>query len=153
MKMAKRRTPRFLRYYIRFMGQYAGAIVISFVLITSLAAYLVSGLGLRIDFKDLLPEGQPSVVALNNILKRTSGMGTLNIAIESDDVNASKRLAINIVREIQKKMRSDIHSIDYSFAPIRDFFKANGALYLSLDELDQLGITLKTAIDNERIKA
>jgi uncharacterized protein len=141
------------RRYGAFIERHAGAIAIAFLAITGLFTLSVRHLELHTDFEDLLPEGQPSVVTLRQIMKRVGGMGTLNVAIESPDKEASKRFVDDLVVALRSKMSSKLHSIDYTMAPIRKFYEKNGILYLSLEELRELDQALADAIHEAKLKA
>jgi uncharacterized protein len=142
------RTERFAA----FVERRAGTIVLAFLLITVGFGFSLRQLVLQTDFEDLLPEGQPSVVAFREINKRVGGMGTLNVAIESPDPAASKRFLEDLVKALRQKMAPQLHSIDYTVAPVRRFYEKNGVLYLSLDELKQIDQALGDAIQKAKLR-
>ena len=58
------------------------AVVVAFALLVGLAARPALHLRLVTDFADLLPQNQPSVVELRNILARTRGLSSLYVVLE-----------------------------------------------------------------------
>ncbi len=145
-------TPR-ARRYARFLEQHAGKIVVAFLLLTGFFALSLRKLELRTSFEDLLPDGQPSVKALEEIVRRVGGVGTLNVAIESTDKEASKRFARDLVAALQSKLGKELQTIDWTMAPVRRFFEKNGVLYLKTEELRELESTLAEAIRKAKLKA
>jgi uncharacterized protein len=131
----------------------AGAILVLFLLITTGLGLSLRRLALRTSFEDLLPKGQPSVVALHQIMNRMGSMGTLNVVIQSSHPEASKHFAKDLVAALQTKMAGDLQSVDYTVAPIRRFYEKNGVLYLSKKELQELDRTLADAIRQAKLKA
>lgn len=138
--------------YAAFLQRRAGTITVLFVLVTGLFTLSLRRLVLQTDFEDLLPEGQPSVVAYRQIAKRVGGLGTLNVAIESSEPAASRRLLEDLVKALRQKMASQLHSIDYTVAPIRRFYEKNGVLYLSVEELEQIDRALADAIHRAKLR-
>lgn len=141
------------RRYARFLERHAGKIVVAFLLLTGFFAVSLRKLELRTSFEDLLPDGQPSVKALEEIVRRVGGVGTLNVAIESNDKEASKRFARDLVGALQSKLGNELQTIDWTMAPVRRFFEKNGVLYLKTEELRELESTLAEAIRKAKLKA
>jgi hypothetical protein len=139
--------------YARFIERHAGAVIVGFLLLTAFFALSLRRLELRTSFEDLLPDGQPSVTALHEIVERVGGVGTLNVAIESEDKEASKRFARDLAAALQIRMAKDLHTIDWTMAPVRRFFEKNGVLYLKTEELRELESTLTEAIRRAKLKA
>jgi hypothetical protein len=131
----------------------AGLIVATFLGLTICFALAARHLELRTDFKNLLPDGQPSVVALEELMRRVGGLGTLNLAIESTDLRASKRFVEDLVAVIRARLGEDIHSIDYTVAPIRRFYERYGSLYLATGDLRQIDEELAQAIHRAKLRA
>jgi uncharacterized protein len=136
-----------------FVERRAGTILILFLLITAGLGLTLRKLELRTSFEDLLPKGQPSVVALHQIMNRMGSMGSLNVVIQSSHPEASKRFAKDLVAALQTKMAGDLQSVDYTVAPIRRFYEKNGVLYLSKSELKELDRVLADAIRQAKLKA
>jgi predicted RND superfamily exporter protein len=145
-------TPR-ARRYASFIQRRAPAIVLGFLLVTAALALSLRRLELRTDFEDLLPEGQPSVVALREIVARVGGVGTLNVVIESDDKAAARRFADHLAAALETRMAKELRSIDYTMAPIRSFFDKNGVLYLSVEELRELDRGIAAAVKQAKLRA
>ncbi len=144
--------PRASRY-AAFVKRRAALISVAFVLITAAFAFSLRKLELRTSFEDLLPEGQPSVIALRRIVERVGGVGTLNVVIETADPAAGKRFAKDLAAALHARMARELRSIDYTVAPIRRFFEKNGALYLSLAELAELERTLAETVRQAKLRA
>jgi uncharacterized protein len=129
------------------------AVTLAFLGLTVGAVLAVRRLELRTDFQDLLPEGQPSVLALRKIVERVGGVGTLNLAIESDDKQASKRFAEDLVAALRARLGHELQGIDYTTAPVRAFFRKNGALYLTPEDLRALDRSLAEAVRRAKLRA
>lgn len=151
MKIQDRINER-LRQYSDFIYRNATSVVIFFIIVTSISIYFTSRLRLVSDFVDLLPEHFRSVSDLKKIIERVGGTGNLFIAIESPDVKASQRFADDVVKILNEKYREQFRYIDYKVDDIKEFYEKNAALYMKLDELEDISDRLQRKINALKMK-
>jgi hypothetical protein len=106
--------------------------------ISVLGAWLALHLELRTRFDQLLPESQPSVVALRRVEKRTASAQTAMILLEGDDEAALRRLGDAIVPKMLALGPDVVASAEDGVHEARDFLRARGGLFLELGDLEKL---------------
>ncbi|MGB9600251.1 MAG: hypothetical protein ACPL7I_06840, partial [Myxococcota bacterium] len=141
-----------LNLYSDFIYKRATYVVLLFIIITGISIYYTSRLRLVSDFVDLLPQHFRSVTDLKKIIERVGGTGNLFIAIESPDVKASERFAEDVVKILNEKYRDNFRYIDYKVDDIREFYEKNAALYMSLDELEDISDRLERKVNAIKLK-
>ncbi|MGC8926381.1 MAG: efflux RND transporter permease subunit [Myxococcota bacterium] len=141
-----------LNLYSDFIYKRATYVVLLFIIITGISIYYTSRLRLVSDFVDLLPQHFRSVTDLKKIIERVGGTGNLFIAIESPDVKASERFAEDVVKILNEKYRDNFRYIDYKVDDIREFYEKNAALYMSLDELEDISDRLERKVNAIKMK-
>jgi predicted RND superfamily exporter protein len=110
------------------------AVVACCVLLAIPAALQVGRLELRTDFADLLPEGQPSVRGLSELMRRVGSISSLYVAIEGDPTRAGE-FAEALAGAARMRLRDEVTWVDYTTKPVQQFYEKHALLYLSLDEL------------------
>ena len=146
------RVNNFTKWYSNILYENATRVLIGFLIITLVSIYFTSKLRLVSDFVDLLPEHFRSVSDLKKIIERVGGTGNLYIAIESPDVKASERFAEDVVRLLKEKYRDKFRYIDYKIDEIKEFYERNAALYMSLDELEDISDRLHRKVNALKMK-
>ncbi len=138
--------------YSDFIYKNATYVIIIFLIITLIDIYFTSRLRLVSDFVDLLPEHFRSVSDLKKIIDRVGGTGNLFIAIESSDLKASQKFADDVVKLLKEKYSDKFRYIDYKIDDIKEFYEKNAALYMSLDELEDISDRLHRKINALKMK-
>src|SRR5215470_9343398 len=78
------KTSRAYRY-ASFIDRHRWPIMIGAFVLTAVSGWLASHLPLHGDFAYLLPQDAPSVVSLHELEKRVKNLGTVMVAVESND--------------------------------------------------------------------
>ena len=91
---------------------------------------------LHTDLRELLPQGAPTAVGLEELEKRLGGLASLSVVIHTDDFEAGKRFSDALVERLRTlppgtRVYGRIESE-------RAFFDAHGALYASTRDLAAL---------------
>ncbi|MCX7945129.1 MAG: MMPL family transporter [Deltaproteobacteria bacterium] len=141
-----------LERYSNFIYKNHNLLIIIFLILFVLSTYVTSKLRLVSDFVELLPEHFKSVSDLKKILERVGGTGNLFIAIESPDVKASQRFADDIVKLLRERYSDKFRYIDYKVDELKDFYEKNAALYMSLEELEDIYNRLNRKITAIKMK-
>src|SRR5262249_59591645 len=93
-------------------------------------------LPLRTEFSALLPEGQPSVVALRRLMERKPANAVVELGVASPSPEATRRFAGDLVRELRHTMPADlVREIDDDDGVLRSFVWKNRHLYAPLADL------------------
>lgn len=151
MEITKNLRERLVRYS-DFIYNHSNLIIVLFILLTGLSAFFTSRLSLISDFVNLLPDHFRSVSDLKKIIERVGGTGNLFIAIESPDVKASQRFADDVVELLRKNYSDKFRYIDHKIDDIKEFYEKNAALYMSLDELEDIYDRLQRKINALKMK-
>lgn len=143
----------------RFVGRYLRAvagrerialIVTLFTLAVSVVA--VSGLKLKSDLKELLPDNYQSVKELNKVLSRIGGVGSLIVVVESQDLSSNKRFMDDLAIELEKLPPGLIRYVSYKADDIRKFYEDHFLYYIDAPDLELIYERLKKRIDYEKIR-
>lgn len=110
--------------------------VVLVVLVTLVpAAILSGGLEVRTSFSELLPQSRPSVVELQRVRGRISGVSTLIVAVEGHDAESLERLIDELSPKIRELGPSFVTGVDQGSRDARGFVEAHKALYADLVDL------------------
>src|SRR4051794_3754075 len=102
------------------------------------AAGLASRLALRTNFAELLPSGDPAVVALERLARSLNGTSVLQLAIEGPDRAANLAFADALTRRLRTLPPEILASATYEIRAERQFFLDRRWLYVPLAELEKL---------------
>ena len=116
------------------------------------AAWTASQLSLKSDFKRLLPQDRPSVVTLDRIVKNVGGVGSLFIAIESEEPKASMRFIEDLVPKLRELPKKYVRYLEYNITDVRKFFTKNKYLFIDLEDLHKIHNRLARKIRYEKLK-
>lgn len=110
-------------------------LVLAVVLMVAVAA-LAYGRRIKIDtnLEALLAPSSPSVMALEELRQRQGSTDLLNIAVQSDDPAANRRLVEDILVRVRTWPEVERASIDRDYTAIRD----HALYYLELEDLQTL---------------
>lgn len=144
-----RRLFALLDRWTRFSVRRPRTILAVATAVVAVCILLATRLELKSDFIELLPTDSPSVVNLERLKNRVASYSTLTIAIESPDVEASKRFAEALVARLKTFPPERIRSIDYNIQALRDFYGDNKFLYADLPDLADFRDRLDQRIKEE----
>src|SRR5205823_1916587 len=87
---------------------------------------------------ELLPQGAPAAVGLQELEKRIGGLGSLAVVVRTDDLKAGERFVDALAAKMRALPCSMVSSVFYRIDEERDFFEAHGALYSEEKDLLQV---------------
>lgn len=111
--------------------------------------------GLELDpaWTALLPRDKPSVRDLERVGRRVSGLSTLTVVVQSDDSNALRRFAGDLVPRLQALGHENVRSIDWNVSAYEDFIAEHRHLYAEVDDLRVIRDALAARLEYERARA
>jgi len=136
--------------YHRFIGRRAGTVLLIAALITAVAAWFATRLGLRTAFTELLPSNDPGVVALHDTEARLPDLSLLLVGIHSPDPAANERYAEALTQKIRALPRNRPAIATYHIRDVKDFFERNKWLYASEDDLTEIRDRLRKEIGRRK---
>ena len=101
---------------------------------------------LRTDLRELLPQGAPSAVALQELERRVGGLASLAIVVRTDDLEAGERFVDALAARLRKLPPQLAARIFWRIDEEKAFFEAHGALYADLKDLQQMRDLLRDRI-------
>src|SRR5438132_9516924 len=101
---------------------------------------------LRTDLRELLPQGAPSAVALQELERRVGGLASLAIVVRTDDLEAGERFVDALAMRLRKLPPELVARIFWRIDEEKAFFEAHGALYADLKDLQQMRDLLRDRI-------
>ncbi|MBQ9225789.1 MAG: MMPL family transporter [Fibrobacter sp.] len=139
--MANKKTlpERFSNWYIPLICRHQYKALAFYLILAVLFAVPIlfkPGLKLDADLSHLLPEGTPSVKALEESYQRFGSTDKFMIAIQSEDVNLVVALQDSIADYIHKNWQGDFVSTQVDND--NQFFKDNALLYLPVKHLENI---------------
>jgi uncharacterized protein len=143
----------FFTKYINFLYRGRWPLALFFTLLFALSIFQASHLKLKSDFKELLPDNLQSIKDLNRILNRVGGEGSLIVAVESNNPDASIRFAKDFVAKVKQLPPGYVQTIDDNVADVKKFFEDNKYLYMDLEDIETLYNRLDRRIQQEKLKA
>lgn len=131
-----------------FVGRHYLVTLLIFIALASFFAVQAAKLKVHSDYAELLPKSYPSVIQLDRVVKKVGSLGNLIIVIKSQNFNAAKSFAEDMVKVLKDK--SFIKYIDFKFD--NTFFKDNALLYSDLETLRRIRRQVKERIVKEKQK-
>jgi predicted RND superfamily exporter protein len=129
---------RLLRQLAWLQLRKPAAVVLAVASIAAAGAWRASRLKLVTDFSDLLPQDQPSVVELGNILARTRGLSNVFVVLEGPDPLALRRIADDLVPRLAALGGPAVESARSGVQDARKFLMARAGMFLSDEELGEV---------------
>jgi uncharacterized protein len=129
--------------YVRALSRHDLAICVGALALFVVALLVAGRLRLRSDFRELLPQDDPELKALQKIGDRLGGRSTLVIAVEGPEPGANRRFAEALVANLQPLIGRDLSAIDYRADATKQFFEKNKILYADLADLRRADDNLK----------
>jgi predicted RND superfamily exporter protein len=139
MATKKSLPERFSNWYIPLICRHQYKALAFYLILAVLFAIPIlfkPGLKLDADLSHLLPEGTPSVKALEESYQRFGSTDKFMIAIQSEDVNLVVALQDSIADYIHKNWQGDFVSTQVDND--NQFFKDNALLYLPVKHLENI---------------
>jgi predicted RND superfamily exporter protein len=98
---------------------------------------------LRSDIEELLPRDAPSVVAIQELRARMSGLQYLGVVVAAEpraggDVRAGERLLDDLATRVRQYPRDLVSAVRTGYAPERAFVERHGAMLLDLADLQTI---------------
>ena len=84
---------------------------------------------LRTDLRELLPQGAPAAVALQELEKRIGGFSHLNIVVRTDDLGAGERFVDALGARLKELPPSLVAQVHWRVDAEKEFLDRHGALY------------------------
>lgn len=138
-----------LKYISRHPVKYSAWLILC--LIPSLI--LVQKLKINSDFKFLLPQNKPSVLAMDLLKeRRQESTQLLSIVLESDDKDLIVDSIDTLVPVLNTIDQTFIKKVNYTIADAKDFYEKNKYLYLDLEDLKTIRQRLNAKIKYEKLK-
>ena len=101
---------------------------------------------LRTDLRELLPNGAPAAVGLEELERRIGGLSSLAIVVRTDDLKSGERFVDALVAKIKQLPKSLVTRVFWRVDAERTFFEAHGALYAETSDLVQIRDALKARV-------
>ena len=139
MAQKKSLIERFSNWYIPLICKHQYKALAFYLVVALLCAIPIlfkPGLKLDADLSHLLPEGTPSVKALEESYQRFGSTDKFMIAIQSEDINLVVALQDSITDYIHKNWQGDFVSTQVDND--NQFFKDNALLYLPIKHLEHI---------------
>ena len=139
MAQKKSLIERFSNWYIPLICRHQYKALAFYLVVALLCAIPIlfkPGLKLDADLSHLLPEGTPSVKALEESYQRFGSTDKFMIAIQSEDINLVVALQDSITDYIHKNWQGDFVSTQVDND--NQFFKDNALLYLPIKHLEHI---------------
>jgi len=114
------------------------------------AGFLAWHLNLRTSFAELLPSGDPGVIALTKTQNRMGDLSLLLIGIKSPDKAANERYAELLTQKLRSMPGHVVSLATYHVRDVRGFFEKNKWLYVSEENLESIRDRLRTEISKRK---
>jgi predicted RND superfamily exporter protein len=138
VKLAPVLVTRILRQLAWHQLRRPVAVIFAVVMLAAAGIWRAQKLKLVTDFSDLLPQDQPSVVELGNILARTRGLSNVFVVLEGPDSQALRRVAAGLVPRLAAIGGPAVESARSGVQDARKFLMARAGLFLSNKDLGEL---------------
>ncbi|HKB76747.1 MAG TPA: MMPL family transporter, partial [Myxococcales bacterium] len=93
---------------------------------------------LRTDLRELLPQGAPAAVALQELERRVGGLASLSVVVRTDDLKAGERFVDALAARLSKLPSDVVARIFWRVDEEKAFFDAHGALYADRKDLEEV---------------
>lgn len=129
---------RLIRHLSLLQTRRPGWVIIAVALLATLGVWRASRLTLVTDFSDLLPQNQPSVVELRNILARTRGLSNVFVVLEGGDPAALREIADTLAPRLLAIGGPMVESARSGVLEARRFFVPRAGFFLAEKDLADL---------------
>ncbi len=148
-------TDRVWQGWARISHQHAGKLLglgVA-VLLASLpwAAQLYGNL--HTDIRELLPQGAPAAVALDELEHRIDGLSSLTLVVQADEPKQGQAFVDALAKQIRQLPAGMLSRVDADLKQEQAFSHAHGALYADTSDLQTIADGLQKRKDEARKKA
>ncbi len=98
---------------------------------------------LRTDLRELLPQGAPAAVGLEQLEQRIGGLSHLAVVVRTDDLKAGERFVDALAAKLKLLPPSMISRVHWRVDAEKEFLDQHGALYADLKDLTSARDALK----------
>ncbi len=98
---------------------------------------------LRTDLRELLPQGAPAAVGLEQLEQRIGGLSHLAVVVRTDDLKAGERFVDALAARLKALPPSMISRVHWRVDAEKEFLDRHGALYAELKDLTSARDALK----------
>lgn len=138
------------RNWTALVHRHPGKIFLLVLGVTLLAGWYASGLRLRSDFKELLPQTSQAVRDYDRYRNRIGGTGSFVIVVENQNYEKAREYVDAVVSALEEKVPPGIiRYVDYRVTAQRQFFEKNKYLFVSVEDLIHIHDRLQTKIEWE----
>ncbi|MDO8644409.1 MAG: MMPL family transporter, partial [bacterium] len=141
---------KLLEGYLNFIHKKERFCFVILVIVTVIAAGPATTLKLNSSLKELLPKDSPSVQAIDNVIEKVGGVGTLILAIESPDPAANRRFADDMAVRLRRFPPGMIRYFDYRTDEVEQFYRDHSLVYLSVEDLKEVQRRLSLKVSDQQ---
>jgi len=123
------RLPGVSQGYPEWIARHRLGIVCGAALVAALAAIVALTLPVRTEFSQLLPDREPSVLALRRLAARKVNTAVIEVGIASADPEAARRFAAALAPELRRLPKGLIGEVDDDDMPLRSLLWKHRFLY------------------------
>lgn len=132
------------RAFVRFALRHGGVLWVLATLLAVLGAVRMAGMyaRLRSELDQLLPRSAPSVVALEELRARVSGLQYLGVVVDvgrKENLPAAERLLDDLAARVRAYPPELVRAVRVGDEEERAFLEKNAGLYLELGDLETIG--------------
>lgn len=98
---------------------------------------------LRTDLRELLPQGAPAAVGLEQLEQRIGGLSHLAVVVRTDDLRAGERFVDALAAKLKTLPPSLVSRVHWRVDAEKEFLDRHGALYADLKDLTSARDALK----------
>lgn len=138
--------------YVKSVARHNAKALLLVLAVLAVGLAISSGLKLRSDLKELLPQNYESVRELNRVLQRVGGVGSLIVVAQSPNVDANKRFMDDLAARLYALPPGYVRYVDYKADEIRKFYETHFLYYIDAADLELLYDRLKKRVDYEKFR-
>jgi len=101
---------------------------------------------LRTDLRELLPQGAPAAVALEELERRLGGFSHLAVVVRTDDLKAGERFVDALAEKLKALPPSLIARVHWRVDAEKEFLERHGALYADVGDLQAARDALRAQV-------
>lgn len=129
--------------YVAFSGRHPIALLLGFICLTAVGVYGAMNLDVNTNLRTLLPDGTPSVMALEESQERRGSSDLYTIAVQSPSARAN----VALIEELAARIGSEWEEVVWiQIDQDPSFFREHALLYLRTERLEGFLDDLKTAL-------
>lgn len=139
--------------YARWIDRHRRAVIAGSVVVVLVSGLVAAQLRVNADLSYLLPPKADSVQQLRALEKRARVLGTVMVAVQSNDPHARALAATLLHARLSGLVPSNVSSISYDDRVARDFAWTHRWLYVDVADLRAARDSLRREIDDAHLRA